>query len=87
MEGFDTPRTNPFLHVEYHGRWMGAVTVDDRKRCVASMTADQLRQALKVPGVQVTVRKAIERRLRALDREARDASPYGFSLRDIARRS
>ncbi|PWG62829.1 hypothetical protein [Sediminicurvatus halobius] len=87
MKGFDTPETNPFLDRQYQGRWMGAVSAEDRKERVARMTPEQLRQARQVPGLQLSVLKAIDARLRRLDREARAANPYGFTLRDLTRRA
>lgn len=40
--------------------------VDDRLRVVPALTAEQCTVALLVPGLQVSVRKALERRQRAL---------------------
>jgi hypothetical protein len=43
-----------------------ALAVDERLRCVERFDARQCRAALKVDGLQKTVRTAIERRLRKL---------------------
>lgn len=42
--------------------------VDDRLRVVPKLTAAQCEAALRMPDLQVTVRKAVERRLRALSK-------------------
>lgn len=57
---------NPFLTTQYGDRWLGPVCVTDRLRMVAGFTAEQCAAALQVPGLQKTVRTAIERRQRKL---------------------
>ena len=42
------------------------LAVDDRLRVVPTLTAEQCAVALRVPDLQVSVRKALERRLRIL---------------------
>ena len=42
------------------------LAVDDRLRVVPTLTAEQCAAALRVPDLQVSVRKALERRLRIL---------------------
>ena len=42
------------------------LAVDDRLRVVPTLTAEQCAAALRVPDLQVSVRKALERRLRTL---------------------
>lgn len=60
---------DPFITTEYNGRWLGKVTADDRIAAVRSFTEAQCRAALEhTPGLQATVRRAIETRLRKLDR-------------------
>ena len=58
--------SNPFLTKQYGDRWLGPVTVEDRVRMVAGFDADQCAAALLVPGLQKSVKTAIERRQRKL---------------------
>lgn len=46
------------------------MTVEDRLRVVPKLDAGQCEAALRVPNLQTSVRKALERRLRALAKEA-----------------
>lgn len=46
------------------------LAAEDRLRAVRTLDARQCEAALRLPGLQVTVRKALERRLRHLQREA-----------------
>ncbi|EZQ18978.1 hypothetical protein CF98_00360 [Halopseudomonas bauzanensis] len=61
-----TERNNPFLTKQYGDRWTGKVTAEDRVRMVAVFGADQCVAALLVPGLQKSVKTAIERRQRKL---------------------
>ena len=64
-----TSATNPFFAGTYLGRAMYALAADDRLRRVAEFDKSQCEAALLVPGLQKTVRTAIERRLRALAKQ------------------
>ena len=52
---------------------MGPVTVDDRLDMVKKFNVAQCRAALKLPYIQKTVRKALERRLRKLGHYSKEA--------------
>lgn len=56
--------TNP-----HTGEPMGVVSTDDRRQMVRGFTREQCEEALQLPGLQRTVRQAVERRLRLLQRE------------------
>ncbi len=53
------------------------VVASDRIKMIRKMTIEQLRQVLAYPLTQLTVRQAAERRLRKLEKEARDAAAPG----------
>ena len=58
---------NPFETGQvYNGHRMQDCGAEDRIGRVKGFDADQCRAALDVPGLQKTVRTAVERRLRAL---------------------
>lgn len=59
-------KANPFLTTQYGDRWFGPVDAAGRLQMVAGFTAEQCTAALQVPGLQKTVRTAIERRQRKL---------------------
>ena len=60
---------NPFETGQvYNGHRLQTCDAQDRITCVKEFDADQCRAALTLPGLQKTVRIAIERRLRALAR-------------------
>jgi hypothetical protein len=61
-----TPPPDPFARCAGRGLLVGALTVDDRLRMVRDFNALKCRQALRVPGLQPTVRRAINHRLAAL---------------------
>lgn len=58
--------SNPFLTKQYGDRWLGPATVEDRVRMVAGFGAEKCAAALLVPGLQKSVKTAIERRQRKL---------------------
>jgi len=58
---------NPFITSRVHGVHMQAADVESRLDKVKGFSPDQLRAALRVEGLQSTVRLAIERRLRKLE--------------------
>lgn len=69
-------RRNPFIHDVSYWRnggdgydFVGAVDADSRIRCVAAFSARECRAALKLRGLQATVRRALERRLEELEPE------------------
>lgn len=58
----DWPRFAPDIdHLE-------TALVEDRLRMVQKFSADECRRALQLLGLQTTVRKAVERRLRRLEK-------------------
>ena len=63
---------NPFYFQTYRGHATYSVGVDDRLSRVSGFDLAQCRAALALPGLQKTVRVAIERRQRALQREIAD---------------
>lgn len=69
MEGRDHPFHAGFYPTDAGPRPLYYLSAEDRLRVVPRLDADQCRQALAVPGLQVTVQRALERRLRRLERE------------------
>ena len=67
MNPFETGRV-------YNGHRMQDCGVEDRIARVREFTADQCRAALALPGLQKTVRTAVERRLRALAKPRQEAA-------------
>lgn len=64
---------NPWLKKapEYWGdMWIQAITVDDRLKELKEFGINKLKQVIRYPGTQKTVRKAAERRLKALKKKA-----------------
>lgn len=61
-------RSNPFRR---HGQSGEAVDAASRIDMVGSFNPFKCQVALRMPGLQATVRQAIQRRLRQLDRERR----------------
>jgi hypothetical protein len=61
-------RRHPFYCATYNGHDFFSQTVDDRIKAVAAFDIDTCQRALAVDGLQNTVRKAIERRIRMLER-------------------
>lgn len=61
---------NPFLTniLGFRNQRLQATNVDERMHLVRDFDTDQCRAGLKVRGLQKTVRTAIERRLRTLER-------------------
>ena len=59
---------NPFLY-EAYGTLVGTMNAEDRIRELGRFNAEQLRQVIALPDVQVTVRKAAERRVRKLEKQ------------------
>jgi len=59
---------HPFYSGTYNGRDCYCITVDDRVKRVADFDAATCSRALALPGLQATVRTAIERRLKKLAR-------------------
>ena len=64
--------TNPFYLATYNGHATYHMGVDDRLSCVRGFDLAQCLAALALPDLQKTVRSAIERRQRALQRETAD---------------
>lgn len=61
------PSANPFM-VNICGQVCQTVASDDRIRMVKQFTASECHIALKLRGLQKTVKQALERRLRQLER-------------------
>lgn len=57
---------NPFVMGRVDGRPVEAVDTQSRISMVTNFTAAQCTAAFTVPGLQATVRKAVERRIRQL---------------------
>lgn len=66
---------HPFYSGTYNGRDCYCVTADDRVKRVAEFDLDTCRRALQLPDLQATVRSALERRLRKLERASRPTKP------------
>lgn len=66
---------NPFARGIYSGHRTYTVTADDRVRAVREFDRAQCLAALHVDDLQATVRRAIDQRLRALDRADRKIGP------------
>lgn len=64
-------RTHPFYSGTYDGRDCYCITADDRVKRAANFDIDTCRRALALPDLQSTVRQALERRIRKLERAAR----------------
>lgn len=62
---------NPFLTniVGFDGERIEERGADDRVRMIESFNIPQCEAALRLPDIQKTVRRALERRLRKLNRE------------------
>lgn len=58
---------NPFLY-EAYGTLVGTMNAEDRIRELNKFGEEKLRQVIALPDVQVTVRKAAERRLKKLEK-------------------
>lgn len=88
MPAADNPFCRPADPAIY-GRieYLCAITVEDRVRRVREMDAPTLRRALEVPWLQVSVRRAIECRLRALDRAGEPAESDTVRITDAVARS
>jgi len=65
----------PFVTGMHEGDLIGEVTVDGRLRMVKSFKRDQCLRALRMAKLQTIVRKAVERRLRQLDKGPMDYDP------------
>lgn len=63
-----TPTNNPFFAGEYGGHRTYAMTADDRISRVRHFDRRQCLAALALPDLQKTVSRAVERRLRQIDR-------------------
>lgn len=65
-------RPDATAHPFHAGSWNGHdflhITVDDRLRVLKHFDAAQCRRALALTDLQITVRTALERRLRQLER-------------------
>lgn len=61
---------NPFAVQIYNGHQCYAQDTTERISMAQSFTADQCHAALKLPGLQKTVERAIHVRLRKLDKAA-----------------
>lgn len=64
----DQTTYDPFYAGSAAGESYFNISADDRIRAVSTFNVHQLRAALRVPDLQKTVRTAIERRLRQLER-------------------
>jgi len=62
--------SNPFYAYSVDGRDFFHVAADDRLRMVKDFDLEQCRAALALDGLQKTVRQAVERRMRKLERGA-----------------
>ncbi len=62
---------NPFYAGNYNGHDVYTITTEDRIQIVRTFSREQCEAALQVTGLQTTVKRAIEVRMRKLDREAR----------------
>ena len=62
-------KINPFVTSCYNGRWMGNVGADDRLDALQNFNLDECLVALKLEGLQKTVRVALERRIRKLEKK------------------
>lgn len=60
---------NPFVNGYYEGHETMAVTVEDRLDMVKRFDLDQCCAALKLEDLQSTVVKAVERRIRKIEKE------------------
>lgn len=63
-------KDHPFYSGTYNGNDCYCMTADDRSRRVAAFDLPACHAALEVPGLQGTVKVAIERRIRKLQRPA-----------------
>ena len=61
---------HPFWSGTYNGHDCYCVTVDDRVKRVAEFDLATCHQALQLPNLQSSVRTALERRIRKLERAA-----------------
>lgn len=68
-------RLGPFATGTYNGQAVGKVTAEERIGMVRGFDREQCEEALRVDGLQATVRKAVERRLRALVKPAPAPAP------------
>lgn len=66
---------SPFFSVQPGGHVLGHVDVNGRLQALKQFDKDQCQQALeRTDGLQATVRKALEARIRKLDRATRSES-------------
>ncbi|MCC5811351.1 MAG: hypothetical protein JJU06_13355 [Ectothiorhodospiraceae bacterium] len=65
---------NPFRAGEYNGHQTYHIDADSRLSAVRRFTLEEYRVALELHDLQKTVRTAIERRLRRLEREERNGA-------------
>ena len=63
-------KSHPFYSGTYNGHDCYYVTADDRVKRVAEFDLDTCRAALQLEDLQATVRQALERRIRKLERAA-----------------
>ena len=68
-------KDHPFYSGTYNGHDCYCMTVDDRINRVAAFDLPACRAALALPSLQRTVKAAIERRMRKLERQARTEQP------------
>lgn len=61
---------HPFYSGTYNGHDCYCMSADDRVKRVTGFDLATCRVALELPGLQGTVRQAIERRIRKLERQA-----------------
>ena len=64
-------KDHPFYSGTYNDRDCYCMTADDRVKRVAEFDLPTCQRALAIDGLQGTVKQAIERRMRKLERDAR----------------
>lgn len=68
-------KDHPFYSGTYNGNDCYCMTAEDRVNRVSQLDLDTCRRALQLSGLQSTVRSALERRVRKLDRSAKPNKP------------
>lgn len=68
-------KDHPFYSGTYNNRDCYCVTAEDRTKRVAEFDLETCRKALQLQDLQTTVRAALERRVRKLERDARPKKP------------
>lgn len=68
-------KDHPFYSATYNGRDCYSMTVEDRVKRASEFDLETCHKALALPGLQTTVRQALERRIRKLEREVARQAP------------